>query len=95
MVDVLGQTIAPLMRTNADVASFYGRPREKMLECGDIELDALECLEAYGSRRGRVLCDKYIQDFRECMKQYIQVSPFFYQSSSYSEFFFFFAETKS
>lgn len=34
--------------------------------CADIELNMMECLEAYGSKKGLDLCYKYIEDFQEC-----------------------------
>lgn len=73
MVDLLNTPIAPFLRSNADLYNFFGRPREVNRECGDLELDALECLEAYGARRGTALCASYVSDFRECATMVMQV----------------------
>ncbi|KAJ8925265.1 hypothetical protein NQ315_009093 [Exocentrus adspersus] len=35
-------------------------------ECADIELKALDCLEAYGLDRGIKKCDTLMKDFTEC-----------------------------
>ncbi|KAG5879118.1 hypothetical protein JTB14_031665 [Gonioctena quinquepunctata] len=35
-------------------------------ECADMEMRALDCLEAYGLDRGLQKCDLLVQDFKEC-----------------------------
>ena len=41
--------------------------------CGDFQLNAVECLEAYGAKRGRRLCRPYLEDYVECLYSYKQV----------------------
>lgn len=72
--EVIGVKFNPLVRPNADLMVIFGKDLGKARECGELEMDALECMEAYGVRRGYKLCHSYIEDFRECMKQFIQVS---------------------
>jgi NADH dehydrogenase (ubiquinone) Fe-S protein 5 len=36
-------------------------------KCGQFELDAIECLEAYGQDRGKVKCRDLMEDFHECL----------------------------
>ena len=37
--------------------------------CGEMELNALECLESYGWSRGERYCKDYMDDFSECVSQ--------------------------
>lgn len=39
-------------------------------ECAKIELQMMECIEAYGADKGRLKCGDYIEDFNECSKNY-------------------------
>lgn len=34
--------------------------------CSNMELNAAECLEAYGAAKGRMYCAKFIEDLIEC-----------------------------
>lgn len=72
-----GMQVTPLFRTNLDVMVLSGKNRTKHRECGDLEMDAIECLEAYGATRGKKICDKYILDYKECFYQFIQVFRLF------------------
>jgi len=74
MVDIAQLPFPQFLRSPADVANIYGKDRGKARECGDLELDALECLQAYGARRGLKLCENYVLDYKECMFQAVQVS---------------------
>lgn len=40
--------------------------RQRRHNCADFELNALECLEAYGLHKGYDVCFKYIEDLNEC-----------------------------
>ncbi|XP_050296671.1 NADH dehydrogenase [ubiquinone] iron-sulfur protein 5 [Anthonomus grandis grandis] len=42
-------------------------------KCADIEMRALECLEAYGVDRGLKKCDTLIKDFDECVYKRKQI----------------------
>lgn len=46
----------------------FHRPR-----CADLEMNAIECLEAYGAHRGRLICEDYLTDMLECMYHHKQV----------------------
>lgn len=35
-------------------------------KCGEFELNAVECIEAYGARRAETKCADLIKDFAEC-----------------------------
>ncbi|CAH1163864.1 unnamed protein product [Phaedon cochleariae] len=46
-------------------------------ECADMELRALDCLEAYGLDRGLKKCKPILEDFKECalkIKQFKRMS---------------------
>ncbi len=68
-----GLQVTPLFRSNLDVMNFTSKCRSKHRECGDLEMDAIECLEAYGATRGKKICDNYIRDYQECFFNHIQV----------------------
>ena len=42
--------------------------------CADYELDAIECLEAYGFWRGERYCKLLLEDWHECTHPYKSVS---------------------
>lgn len=65
-----------VVRTNADSVDISSKTLQKQQECGDLEQDTLECLEAYGVRRGKKLCNDFLEDYKECMLQTMQVSLF-------------------
>lgn len=44
---------------------WYGR-------CAELEMNLMECLEAYGKERGTQKCKDYIQDFKECSNRELQ-----------------------
>src|SRR6266516_2670572 len=47
--------------------------------CADFEMNALECMEAYGYYRGIKTCKDYIDDWNECVSSQKQViHPFFF-----------------
>lgn len=43
-------------------------------KCSDFELNAKECLEAYGAVRGARYCKDFLEDWYECGYQWKQVS---------------------
>lgn len=49
---------------------WYGR-------CADFELNAMECIEAYGKDLGRIKCEQLIKDFKECSLREKQRKRFF------------------
>lgn len=61
-----------IFRSNAESLDFAAKDPAKQQECGDFEQDSLECLEAYGSRRGKKLCKNFLDDYRECMFNFLQ-----------------------
>lgn len=36
-------------------------------KCGVFEMQVMDCLEAYGTERGKTKCQALIEDFRECV----------------------------
>lgn len=38
----------------------------RRVKCADFEINAVECLEAYGMIKGSSQCRKYIEDLMEC-----------------------------
>ena len=44
-----------------------------MHSCQDLEINAWECMEYYGEKRGAVICRDHYDDFVECTHQNIQV----------------------
>lgn len=38
----------------------------RKMPCSDIEMNTVECLEAYGVIKGKERCIKYIEDLSEC-----------------------------
>ncbi|KAI9585760.1 NADH dehydrogenase [ubiquinone] iron-sulfur protein 5 [Glossina fuscipes] len=45
-------------------------------KCGELEMNMMECLEAYGGERGKKMCKDLIDDFGECVnmrKQMLRV----------------------
>ena len=42
-------------------------------ECADIEMKAVECMEAYGMDRGLQKCTDLLADFRECLNRDKQI----------------------
>ncbi|OTF70881.1 NADH:ubiquinone oxidoreductase-like protein [Euroglyphus maynei] len=61
-----------VIRSNADSLDITSKHLVKQQECGDMEQDTLECLEAYGVRRGHKLCKDFLDDYTECMLQFMQ-----------------------
>jgi hypothetical protein len=41
--------------------------------CADLELNAYECLEAYGIIRGGIVCKQLLDDYLECVGAYKSV----------------------
>lgn len=41
--------------------------------CSDLEMNAVECLEAYGTHKGVQKCWKYMEDFNECKQSSIRL----------------------
>lgn len=48
---------------------FYGR-------CADIEMQLVECMEAYGLTRSQQKCDTIMKDFRECTVREKQIKRY-------------------
>lgn len=68
--------IDQFLRTDAENIEYGSKNVHKIGECGDLEQDTIECLEAYGSRRGLKLCKDFLDDYKECVNQMFQVSNF-------------------
>lgn len=50
--------------------------------CNDYEMRALDCLEAYGMRKGAKKCDLLLEDFKECsikVKQILRTNAMRYE----------------
>ena len=45
-------------------------------ECGEREMNMMDCMEAYGIERGKKLCSDLIADFSECEKATLQMKRF-------------------
>lgn len=43
-----------------------GAANGRRFKCADMELNMVECLEAYGVHKGNEMCMKFIEDFGEC-----------------------------
>ncbi len=41
--------------------------------CAEFQLNAIECLEAYGAHRGRAHCQDFLDDYVECLHAFNQV----------------------
>jgi len=41
-------------------------------ECNELEQDAIDCMNAYGVKRGSKLCESYLLDYKECTMQLMQ-----------------------
>lgn len=54
------------------LTSQYIIPGGRRDYCGDMELNAAECLEAYGVWKGQEKCAKYLEDLTECKLNTIQ-----------------------
>lgn len=51
-------------------------------KCGLIEMNMMDCLEAYGAERGKVKCKDLIDDYKECslmIKQNLRLQVLFLQ----------------
>ena len=42
--------------------------------CGKLELAAMECMEYYGFKNGKVICKDHYEDFMECRWKKLEVS---------------------
>lgn len=62
-----------IVNTNFNTLEIVKRDPTKVKECGDLELDTLECMQAYGRRRGIKLCKNFLEDYRECVGSFMQV----------------------
>lgn len=71
--DVSEVYVDAILKSNITSFAVLHRAITKVKECGDLEMDALECLEAYGSRRGHKLCSNFVADYRECVRNFMQV----------------------
>ncbi len=43
-------------------------------KCQPLEKTALECIEYYGLRQGRIVCSDFYDDYIECSKMNVRVS---------------------
>jgi len=41
--------------------------------CAEFQLNAIECLEAYGAHRGRAHCQNFLDDYVECLHGFNQL----------------------
>lgn len=46
-------------------------------KCSELELNTVECLEAYGMTKGATKCAQYMEDLNECRYQRIRLARFF------------------
>lgn len=47
---------------------------QSFIRCNDFEMRAVECLEAYGATKGKIRCQDYLDDLRECMFEIKQLA---------------------
>lgn len=40
--------------------------------CATLHLQAMECLEYYGMKKGHIICKDYFDDFEECKQKHVQ-----------------------
>lgn len=73
-MDILSNIPRQVIRGPADFMNLMGRNEITSRRCGDMEMDALECLNAYGLTRGQKVCQTYVNDFKECALAAMQVS---------------------
>lgn len=45
-------------------------------KCGTMEMNMMECLEAYGAERGKKMCKDLIDDYNECFTMHKQMLRF-------------------
>lgn len=48
-------------------------------KCGRMEMNMMDCLEAYGAQRGKIKCKDLIDDYKECYsmrKQLLRMEVF-------------------
>lgn len=51
-------------------------------KCGAYEMQVMDCLEAYGTERGKTKCQNLIEDFGECVGMRKQMLRFYVSSST-------------
>lgn len=56
----------PLSEANLGDHAQVTNDEGRIQRCSMFELNATECLEAYGIHKGRELCSKFFEDFQEC-----------------------------
>lgn len=49
----------------------------RRMPCSDIELNAMECLEAYGTIKGHERCSKYFEDLTECKHARLRLTRYY------------------
>ncbi|XP_005176323.1 NADH dehydrogenase [ubiquinone] iron-sulfur protein 5 [Musca domestica] len=45
-------------------------------KCGEMEMNMMDCLEAYGADRGKKMCKDLIDDYNECFTMHKQMARF-------------------
>lgn len=50
-------------------------------KCGAYEMQVMDCLEAYGTERGKTKCQNLIEDFGECVGMRKQMLRFYVSNS--------------
>lgn len=55
-------------------------------QCGQREMDMVECMEAYGVHQGRVKCKDLIEDFHECFSYDKQIFRYYVSLLSIFQF---------
>lgn len=45
-------------------------------KCGELEMNMMDCLEAYGAERGQKMCKDLVDDFNECFTMHKQMLRF-------------------
>lgn len=61
------QVITPFFRSPfTDLTQGLTAHAQHYDKCGELEMNMMECLEAYGIQRGKRKCSDLIDDFQEC-----------------------------
>ncbi|XP_023298087.2 uncharacterized protein LOC111680646 [Lucilia cuprina] len=45
-------------------------------KCGELEMNMMDCLEAYGAEKGKKMCKDLVDDFNECFTMHKQMLRF-------------------
>lgn len=60
-------SISPAFRTPfTDLTGHIGN-HQYYSKCGPLEMKLMNCFEAYGLRKGQIVCSDIMEDFNECV----------------------------